>query len=43
MTVKKKTDNELLNNMDMNKQETKLQKDITNQVKTHKEALKAEE
>ena len=43
MTVKKKTDNELLNNMDIKKQETKLQKDILSQKKTHAEAMKAEE
>lgn len=36
MTVRVKTDNELINNMDMNKQETKLQKDINNQVKANK-------
>ena len=37
MTVRTKTDNDLLNNMDMNKQETKLQKDINGQVKAHKQ------
>jgi len=43
MTVRTKTDNDLINNMDMNKQETKLQKDITGQVKSHKEKLAEEE
>ena len=43
MTVKKKMGNELLNNMDMNKQETKLQKDIMGQMKTHKEKMAEEE
>lgn len=42
MTVRTKTDNELINNMDMNKTETKLQKDINGQIKTHKEKLAEE-
>lgn len=43
MTVKVKSDNELLNNMDVSKQQTKLQKEIDQQVKTHKEAQSEEE
>lgn len=42
MTVRTKTDNELINNMDMNKTETKLQKDINGQIKSHKEKLAEE-
>ena len=42
MTVRTKTDNELINNMDMNKTETKLQKDINGQIKTHKDKLAEE-
>ena len=37
MTVRTKSDNELINNMDMNKQETKLQKEINGQVRANKE------
>ena len=43
MTIKTESDNPLLNNMDMNKQETKLQKDINKTVKGHKDKLAAEE
>lgn len=43
MTVKVATGNELLNNIDINKQETKLQKDINKTVKEHKDKLTAEQ
>ena len=47
MTIKKKNAPELLNNMDITKQQTKLQKEVEKQQKTHKEAMeekrKAEE
>ena len=43
MTVKTKdTDNAFLNNMDVNKQETKLQKEINSQIKGHKDGKAAE-
>jgi len=42
MTVRVDTDNELINNMDMTKRETKLQKDITKAQKEHREKEQAD-
>lgn len=43
MTVRVETENELLNNMDMSKRETKLQKDINKQQQQYKDQVAAEE
>lgn len=42
MTVKVATENELLNNIDINKQETKLQKEINKTVRDNKEKIAAD-